>query len=120
LSPSARTREPKSHRALKSPPVTRIGAAVVNAAIVDKILADQPVADRTIAVQEPDVRSHRETAIARDTVTYLDPRYKPAPKVQPARTATRRHSPSHGQSGGVVAANSVTYLNQTRDPKPPR
>jgi len=55
--------------------------------------------------------------VARDTVTYLDERYKPAPKTRPTnpvagrQTAPRKHD-------GVIAANSVTDLNDKPTSKP--
>jgi hypothetical protein len=53
--------------------------------------------------------------IARDTVTYLDERYKPAPKAKPANQFAGRHPSS--RKHGVVAANTVTYLNKHPAPK---
>jgi hypothetical protein len=47
----------------------------------------------------------RDDLIARDTVTYLDKRFEPTPKAKPAKPR-----PAHG--GGVIAANTVTYLNK--------
>lgn len=61
--------------------------------------------------RETKSRGKGNDLVATDTVTYLDPRYKPAPKAKPANHRTRRHSNSHKRSGGVVAANSATYLN---------
>ncbi len=57
--------------------------------------------------------SHRnnDELIARDTVTYLDERYKPATKAHAAKHPPR---PAHKRSSGVVAANGVVYL----DPSP--
>jgi hypothetical protein len=52
---------------------------------------------------------HGDGLIAPDTVTYLDERYKPAPKTKPANRFARRH-PSSRKHGGVIAANTVTYL----------
>jgi hypothetical protein len=55
--------------------------------------------------------------IARDTVTYLDKRLEQrasdrrAPKAKPAKPLARRHSSSRKHDGGVIAANTVTYLN---------
>jgi hypothetical protein len=69
----------------------------------------------------PDVASHHHSddLIAHDTVTYLDKRFAPAAKSKPKAakgTATASHSAHHPSSarkhdGGVIAANSVTYLN---------
>jgi hypothetical protein len=54
--------------------------------------------------------------VARDTVTYLDERYKHAPKAKPANHFAGRH-PSSRKRGGVIAANTVTYHNKTPAPK---
>ncbi len=126
VSPSAvapaRTAGRKSHRAPRSSTAASTGAAVVKASIVDKTLADKPRIDQKSVVKTNvkarESRSHRDGSIAHDTVTYLDPRFKPTPKVEPVKPETRRHLPGHKQSGKVVAANSVTYLNKTPDPKP--
>jgi hypothetical protein len=69
-------------------------------------------AARTSIAIVPTKTSHRQDSdlVARDTVTYLDPRFKPAPK--PKSTKTIAHGkPSSHKRGGIVAANSVTYLN---------
>jgi hypothetical protein len=57
--------------------------------------------------------------VARDTVIYLDHRAsdKAAPKAEPPRPFARRH-PSSRKHRGVIAANSVTYLNNKPAPKP--
>lgn len=49
--------------------------------------------------------------IARDTVTYLDKRFEPAPKTKSARVPAFRHPkpPAHGD---LIAPNTVTYLNR--------
>ncbi len=61
---------------------------------------------------------HDEGSIARDTVTYLDPHYRPhAPKGRSANRLARRDSAPHKHNGGVIAANTVTYLNKPT-PKP--
>ena len=54
---------------------------------------------------------HGNGLIARDTVVYLDERYKPAAKAKSADHSARRH-PSSRKHGGVVAASTVTYLNK--------
>jgi hypothetical protein len=55
--------------------------------------------------------------VARDTVTYLDEHYKPAPKtLPPSQLARQQRTP--GRHSGVIAANSVTYLNDKPNPKP--
>jgi hypothetical protein len=61
-------------------------------------------------------RKHSDDLIARDTVTYLDKRFKPAPKATPTKRVAHKHPVSHKQ-GGVIAANSVTYLNNKPAPK---
>jgi hypothetical protein len=61
--------------------------------------------------------------VARDTVTYLDNRFEQrasvrrAPKGEPATLLARRHPRSRRRDGGVIAANSVTYLNDKPNPK---
>jgi hypothetical protein len=61
-------------------------------------------------------RNHDNGLIARDTVTYLDQRFKPARK--PKATKTLAHGKLRSRSrDGIVAANSVTYLNNTPAPK---
>ena len=55
--------------------------------------------------------------VARDTVVYLDERYKPAPKTKPSNPLARQQ-PSSRKRGGVIAANSVTYLNDKPTSKP--
>ncbi len=62
-------------------------------------------------------RRHGEDLIARDTVTYLDERYKPAPKAKPANRSAGRHPNSRKHGDGVIAANTVTYLNNKPAPK---
>jgi hypothetical protein len=61
-------------------------------------------------------RRHSDDLIARDTVTYLDKRFKPVPKTRSTKKLVHRHPVSHKQ-GGIVAANTVTYLNNTPAPK---
>jgi hypothetical protein len=55
--------------------------------------------------------------IARDTVTYLDKRFEPASKQKRTTAHTRQHPKPRPQSGGVIAANSVIYLNKKSAPK---
>jgi hypothetical protein len=55
--------------------------------------------------------------IARDTVTYLDKRFQPAPKTRAAKRVAPHPPTSPKHSGGVVAANTVTYLNGKPTPK---
>lgn len=58
--------------------------------------------------------SRRASQIAPDTVTYLDDRYRPAPKPKPlhARKSSMRHATSE------VAAEATVYLNSATSPKP--
>ena len=64
-------------------------------------------------------RKHGDDLIAPDTVTYLDHRAsnKAIPTAEPAKPSARRH-PSSRKHRGVVAANSVTYLNNKPATKP--
>jgi hypothetical protein len=68
-------------------------------------------------------RRHGDDLVARDTVTYLDNRFEQrasvrrAPKGEPATLLARRHPRSRRRDGGVIAANSVTYLNDKPNPK---
>jgi hypothetical protein len=55
--------------------------------------------------------SHGNGLIARDTVVYLDERYKPAAKAKSADHTARRHTNSR-KRGGIIAASTVTYLNK--------
>src|SRR5580692_220741 len=65
----------------------------------------------SVAIAVP--TAHPNEVVAPNTVTYLDDRYKPAPKSYPAKRQARRHSKTHQQAHkhdtGIVAANSVTY-----------
>jgi hypothetical protein len=63
--------------------------------------------------------SHKgeQDLIAPDTVTYLDKRFEPAPKSKHAKALARQHQKPRPHSGGVIAANSVTYLNKKPAPK---
>jgi hypothetical protein len=56
--------------------------------------------------------------VAHDTVTYLDPRFKPLPKA--SKQVAGVHPISHKRGGGVVAANKVTYLDQIPAAKSPK
>lgn len=66
-----------------------------------------PTASRRTAA----TRRHGDELIAPDTVTYLDKRFEPAPKAEQAKAVPRRH-PKSRKRGGVIAANTVTYLNK--------
>jgi hypothetical protein len=89
----------------------------------------KPPAARARAVKAPaskdmtttkarEVHKHGDELVAHDTVTYLDPRFKPAPKSNSAKHAATKHPAPRKHSGGVIAANSVTYLNNTPAQKP--
>jgi len=86
--------------------------AVVTAAIVNKKFMGKTTTDK--------IRSSGQNGhdlIARDTVTYFVERHQPhPPKAQPPNSLARRDPASHKHSSGVVAANTVTYLNKP-DPK---
>jgi hypothetical protein len=74
---------------------------------------------KTIADKSGRSRKHDDSSIAPDTVTYFDGRHQPhAPKAEPAQRLAREPAP-HKHSNGVVAANTVTYLNKPM-PKPPK
>jgi hypothetical protein len=101
VSPPAIKSEGNSDHAPKALPVAKADAAVTRTS-----------AARTGARIS---RRHADDLIARDTVIYLDERYKPAPKAKPANQFAGRHPSSHKH--GVVAANTVTYLNKRPAPK---
>jgi hypothetical protein len=82
--------------------------AVVKASIVNKATIGMNI-DKTT----PSGR-HGNDLIAHDTVTYFVGRPH-TPKAETAKSLARDPA-SHKHSGGVVAANSVTYLNKP-DPK---
>jgi hypothetical protein len=50
--------------------------------------------------------------IAPNTVIYLDKRFEPVLKAKQATPLARQHPKPRTHSGGVVSANSVTYLNK--------
>jgi hypothetical protein len=115
-----------SDRALNGSAVASTGAAVIKASMVsktrvsktrvNKTTVNKTMAGKTTVAKPRDSGWHHDDVIARDTVTYLDGRHQPAPKTQPAKQATRRPPILHKHSG-VIAANSVTYLNKP-SPKP--
>jgi hypothetical protein len=72
-----------------------------------------PVATAQARVSHKD----EQDLIAPDTVTYLDKRFEPAPKSKRAKALARQHPKPRPHSGGVIAANSVTYLNKKPAPK---
>jgi hypothetical protein len=107
------------------PPLAVSPAAIKSAVNSGDTPKASPVANEGAAVAETSTASagttispsHGDGLIARDTVTYLDERYKPAPNAKPANRVAGRHLSSR-QSGGIVAANSVTNLNSKPTPKP--
>jgi hypothetical protein len=76
------------------------------------------VVARTSIASKPARIPHKHDGdlVARDTVTYLDKSFKPAPKPKSTKTLAHRKPGSH-KHGGIVAANSVTYLNHSPAPK---
>jgi hypothetical protein len=104
-------------------PVVRIEPPVSKPIVSHPIIsqASSVKARSAKPVTTPQARAphkHGDELVARDTVTYLDPHFKPAPKPNSAkRVATKHHTPNK-HSGGVIAANSVTYLNNTPAQKP--
>ncbi len=60
---------------------------------------------------------HADDVVAPDTVTYLDERYKPTTQAKGAKHSPHRTS-TQKRNGGVIAANSVTYLNNAPPAKP--
>jgi len=97
VSPPAQRSE-GSGQAPKEPPIAKPGAATAR--------ARARVASR-----------RHDDLIARDTVTYLDERYRPALKAKPAKHFARRHPSSRQHRGPVIAANSVAYLDNKPTPK---
>jgi hypothetical protein len=92
-------------QAPRNPTVDNAEEAVVRASVVNKMALDN-------------AGHHEKGLIAHDTVTYLDPRYRPyVLKGQSANRSARVDSASRKHNGGVVAANTVTYLNKPI-PKP--
>jgi len=79
----------------------------------DKLSEESRVAktETATAAGAKSSHEHGDGLIARDTVTYLDERYRPAPKAKPADRFAGRHPSSH-KHGGVVAANTDTNLNK--------
>ena len=59
-------------------------------------------------------RPHTDDVIARDTVTYLDDRYRPASQPKPANRVASRQPKSPKHSKAVIAASSVTYLKKPK------
>ena len=89
----------------------------VNAERGRNIMARQTpsTATRGLAAEATGTSVH--DLVARDTVVYLDERYKPAPKTKPSNPLARQQ-PGSRKRGGVIAANSVTYLNDKPTSKP--
>jgi hypothetical protein len=104
--PPATPSESNAAPALKPIPTV---AAIATAATTARAATTTP--------HPPTSRSHRDDLIARDTVTYLDKRFQPAPKTSAAKRVAPRKPASRKNSGGVIAANTVTYLNGKPTPK---
>jgi len=85
---SAHVAEPSSRK--------KISNSIVKASITNGKVVHRPV--------------HNEDVIARDTVTYLD---RSLEKASAAQSAKHPAAPHREHGNGVVAANSVTYLNGT-------
>ena len=85
---SAHVAEPSSRK--------KISNSVVKASITNGKVMHRP--------------GHNEDVIARDTVTYLDRSFE---KASAAQSAKHPAAPRREHGNGVVAANSVTYLNGT-------
>jgi hypothetical protein len=102
VSPPAIKSEGNSGHAPKESPVAKTDAAAAG----------------TSAASTGIPSRHGDDLIARDTVTYLDKRAfdEAASKAKRAQGLARRH-PSSRKHGGVVAANTVTYLNNNPAPK---
>ena len=100
-----------------------VNKTIVNNTIVNNTINDKTINDKTNAGKVPinetgRSRTHDDSSIAPDTVTYFDGRHQPiVPKAQPAKRLAWRDPTPHKHSGGVVAANTVTYLNKPI-PKP--
>jgi hypothetical protein len=90
LPPAAVDSEGNSNHAPKEAHVAKVGA---------------PTASPRTAVSRDDL-------IARDTVTYLDKRFEPTPKAKPAKARLPGGIRNRTTHGGVIAANTVTYLNK--------
>jgi len=87
--------------------------AIVKASIVDKAISGKTTSDKT----QP-LRQRGADLIARDTITYFVGRHQPrTSQAQPANGLARPDPAPHKHGGGVVAANTVTYLNKPI-PKP--
>ncbi len=107
VSPPAMKSEANSGHAPKESRIAKVEAATAEAATA-RASASSPAPGIS--------RRHGDDLVARDTVTYLDERYRPAPKAKPANHFAGRH-PSSRKLGGVIANNKVTYLNGKPAPK---
>ena len=106
LPPPATKSEAISNHVRQDPPVVKAKAAK----------AETVTAKTSITAKAGVSRGHSNDLIARDTVTYLDERYKPESTPKSTKHVARRH-PSSRKHGGVIAANTVTYLNNNPAPK---
>jgi hypothetical protein len=82
-------------------------------------VAPTSTATRPHNAQRSTPRKHGEDLIAHDTVTYLDKSYAPAPKPKSTKKLAQKQPVSHSR-GGVIAANSVTYISPDPAPKAPK
>jgi hypothetical protein len=103
-----------SDQTLKHSTLPKAEAATVRIPIVSEKAGGKKRAGET-----GKARHHGEDIIAHDTVTYLDDHYRPVPKSKVAKQSARPR-PALRKHDGIVAANSVTYLNKTQTPKPPK
>lgn len=105
----------------KPDPLAALPPAVPSEANSGPVAKAAPVAQAGAPGRIPPARFSRkhtdDSIIARNTVTYLDKRFEPAPKPKSAKQFARRHPKSRPHGGGVIAANSVTYLDKPV-PKP--
>jgi hypothetical protein len=90
LPPAAVDSEGNSNHAPEEAHVAKVGA---------------PTARPRTAVSHDDL-------IARDTVTYLDKRFEPTPKAKPAKARLPGGIRNGTTHGGVIPANTVTYLKK--------
>ena len=76
-----------------------------------KLSEESRVAKTGTAAGAKKSHEHGDGLIARDTVTYLDERYRPAPKGKPVDHLAGQHRGLH-KRGGVVAANTGANVNK--------
>jgi hypothetical protein len=108
VSPPAMKSEANSGHAPKESRIAKVEPATAEAATA-RASASSPAPGIS--------RRHGDDLVARDTVTYLDERYKPSPKAKPANHFAGRHPSSRKHGGAIAANNKVTYLNGKPAPK---